>query len=165
MSATALVAAGSGIAAGFLLFSPRPEAIASPEIIAAAQRSSTWGADPIWLATSSEQARFRRVRDRAYAYCFRDGAITRTCVDEQDDAIQGGVLSLMMAADLRRRRDRNRLATRERWIAENLDVEVRARAYCWSVYYDHGGQDARILGACLGNLGTFQPIIQMPVRD
>lgn len=161
--ATALVAAGSGFAAGSFWFSPRPGPVASSEVIAAAQRSSSWGLDPIWIRASGESARVRRIRDRAYAFCFRDGAIVRACADEQDAAVQGAALALRVAADWRRMPDKSRLGQRDRWVAENPDATAHVRAYCWSLYSYHGSQDARILGTCLGNLSLFTPFVQIPV--
>ena len=163
---TVIVAAGAGLAAGFFIFSQRPPPAADFEVIAAAQRTSTSGADPVWLnAVAGERARFRQIRNRAYAYCYRDGMIGRACADEQDEAAWSAILSLRIADDRRHMPDKSSLGPTERWIAENFDVEVRARAYCWSIYNAHGGQDARILGTCLGNIGVFQPIVQMPVFD
>jgi hypothetical protein len=56
------------------------------------------------------------------------------------------------------------LGQTERWIADNPDVAARIRAYCWSLYTDHGSGDARILGSCLGNLSQYTALVRLPVE-
>jgi hypothetical protein len=160
-----LAAVASGLAAGFLLFSPQPKPVAGPELIASAQRSSYWGGSPAWIDYTGDERLFRQVRDRAFAYCHRDGAIPRSCADAQDGAVQAIVLTLVTVEAQRRMPDKSRLSERERWIADHPEVVARARNYCWALYDAHGGMDARLLSACLGNLVGVSEVVSLPVFD
>jgi hypothetical protein len=63
----------------------------------------------------------------------------------------------------RRMPDKSMLSDRQRWIAENPEVVATARNYCWALYDDHGGMDARLLSACLGNLIETSVVVPLPV--
>lgn len=160
-----IVVGASGIAVGRLM-TPQPTNVsATPEIIRNAQRSAYWGLNPRWIDWSGEEARFRQIRDRAFAFCFRDGAITRSCAEEQDGSVQLAIQTLMTVEMQRRMSDKTALSEKARWIATSPDVVARARSYCWALYNAHGGMDARLLSTCLSNLIDTSEVVPLPVRD
>lgn len=160
-----IVVGASGIAAGRLIPPKSTRVSATPEIIRDAQSASYWGLNPRWIDWSGEEARFRQIRDRAFAFCFRDGAITRSCAEEQDGSVQLSIQVLMTVELQRRMSDKTALSEKARWIAANPDVVARARSHCWALYNAHGGMDARLLSTCLSNLIDTSEVVPMPVRD
>jgi hypothetical protein len=119
----------------------------------------------VWINLTGEEALFRQVRDRAYAFCLRDGAIDRHCAREQDHAVHSSVLAWLLVGEQRRMPDKSQLGTKERWVAEHPEIATGARAYCWALYNAHGRMDARLLSVCLGNLTDFTPLVDLPVVD
>jgi hypothetical protein len=163
-AALAIVAAGSFVGGRFWSVQ-RPIPPPSAEAVAAAQRSSSWGLNPTWIDLSGEEALFRQVRARAFASCFRDGSISRTCAEEQDAAVQSVVLTLEVVEAQRRMPDRGALGVKERWVADHPEIVSQARSYCWALYNSHGGMDARLLAVCLGNLIEGSIVVPLPTRD
>jgi len=135
----------------------------APEIVRKAQRFSFWGENPKWLDWAGEEAFIQRLRDSGFAYCYRDGAIEPSCASEQDEAVHAVVLLLMASEAQREMDEKSRLTFEQRWVAEHPEIVRQVRFHCLKLYQDHGGEDARILSACLGNLPAFSPLIPLPV--
>jgi hypothetical protein len=158
-------------AAGFVAGRMWPASLATPvaapgasaEIVAAAQRSSYWGLNPVWINFIGDEALFRRVRARAFAFCFRGQAIDPGCANDQDEAVHAVVLALLVADAQQHMTNKDRLGRKERWVANHPEIVSHTRSYCWRLYAAHGGMDARLLAVCLGNLTDFSPLESLPV--
>jgi hypothetical protein len=106
---------------------------------------------------------FKRVRERAYGYCLSGANIDQKCASEQDDAVEGAVWALNIAASQAEMKDKHGLGLKEHYVATNPEITPRVVSTCWALYEEHGAADARILSVCLGNLTDFSPLIPLPV--
>lgn len=162
MTAALLALVGALILVGGYYLSERTRE-PSKQMIQAAQARSFWGARPKWLEFTDKSELFKRVRDRAYAYCFSSGEIETACAQQQDDAVQDAVLTLLIVGDQQRMRDKEKLGTKEYWVATHPEIAARVAKSCWALYIEHGASDARILSVCLGNLTDYSPLVDLPV--
>jgi hypothetical protein len=132
-------------------------------IVKKAEAKSFWGANPSWLQFTTQKDLIRRVRDRAYGYCLRGSGVDAQCASAQDDAVQSSVMALMVATAQAAMKDKDKLGTKEYYVATNPDIARRVVSSCWALYKEHGAADARILSVCLGNLTDFSPLVPLPV--
>jgi len=137
----------------------------SPEqsVIKQAEANSFWGANPGWLELTSQSNLFRRVRDRAYSYCWRGTVVEKNCSIQQDEAVQSSVMALNIAAAQAGLKNKDSLGRKERYVATNPDVARAVVTSCWALYKEHGASDARVLSVCLGNLTDYSPLATLPV--
>jgi hypothetical protein len=162
-SVIALTALGGAIC-GYLIAVVRDEAPpkAPAQMVGSAEAASLLGPRPAWIAGSMQATAVRHARDRGYAFCYDGKTIDRACADEQDEAISFSVVVSTVPA-AQRSLDRKLLSLRENWVADHPEIVNQVRDYCWNLYRRHGAEDARILGACLGNLTEASLINPPPV--
>ncbi|NML04421.1 hypothetical protein [Sphingomonas sp. G-3-2-10] len=132
-------------------------------IVREAQRKSFWGSTPKWIDWTDEKRIFREVRDAGYLYCYRFGKIDEACSSDQDEAVHTAVLLLMVDREQRGAKNKSGFSREQLWVAEHPHITRDIRAYCWKLYRDHGGKDARLIASCLANLPAFSPMVDLPV--
>ena len=138
-------------------------ASSQPDGIKQAQGRSIYGANPKWLQLSGQPDLFRRVRDRAYAYCLSGTAINMKCATEQDEAVSSSIGAIEIARAQRAMASKERLGRKEYYVATNPEIVQGVLNTCWALYKEHGAADARILSVCLGNLTDYSPLVPLPV--
>ena len=134
-------------------------------MVAETQARSSDGAKPVWLKWTDKPELFIRARDRGYVYCLANGRIDEICAAKQDEAISSSVLAIHLSSGQAKMQDMGTLSVKERWVALNPEIAPRVTRECWELYNEHGGEDARILSVCLGNLTDYSPLIPVPVAD
>jgi hypothetical protein len=152
-----------GFAAGLIVALPHPAAAPNSALIAEAQKASIYGLEPNWIDIAGNGSVFRAVRKRAYSFCFHDGVINRACAAEQDEAVLNTVSALNIASAQHQMTNKEVLGLKERWVADNPEIVLHVRSYCWNLYKVHGKSDARLLATCFGNLTDFSPLVPLPV--
>lgn len=160
--AAILATIAAAFAAG-LVFG-RPEAVRAPSAaeIRQAQQRLDAGLPQAWVRMFAARKKLQHLRDRGYAYCYRQGGFDADCGRQQDKAVQDIFYALLISDEQRSMKDRSSLSLREYEVAANPRMAADIRRYCWTLFVEHGGRDLRILSTCLGNLTGFSPLVKIP---
>jgi hypothetical protein len=161
--AVLVLALALAFAAGFLIARPHLKPGASIQEIALAQQAGDKILPPGWFRMFPDGTVLRNLRDRGYAYCDKSGSIDMECARKQDEAVQSVFFAITISDAQRKMVDQRRLSLREREVARDPELRSKVIRYCERLYVDHGGQDARLLAVCLGNLSEFSPLVPIPV--
>ncbi|WP_156347450.1 MULTISPECIES: hypothetical protein [unclassified Sphingomonas] len=150
------------VAVSILLAGCSPSAMDMDRQIRDAQRVSKFGPVADWpLSTANWSKATPAMRDAAYRFCMERHGAAATCFDEQDYALIAANHIETNARNAIRRKTGDPVFDSIRARPAAFD---HARRYCFSVYSDAGGQDARMLGPCLSSAtgSDFFAIVPVP---